>query len=77
MTQHKETPPSETSSSEPSSVCSECSPNPPVLWREQPMNEEIRAYARSYISPPKEYSPSLRAALAYWGNDFNPEDYPE
>ncbi|QYW06701.1 hypothetical protein uav_170 [Pseudomonas phage UAVern] len=41
------------------------------------MNETIREYARTYISPPKEYFPSLDAALTHWGQDFNKEDYPE
>lgn len=66
-----------TSSPEPLRVCSICSAIEPPYWFEQPMNETLRAYARSYISPVKEWWPSMEAALAHWGNDFNKEDYPE
>jgi hypothetical protein len=58
-------------------VCPLCGNTEPEPWFEQPMNETIRAYARSYISPVKEQFPSMEAALAHWGNDFNKEDYPE
>ncbi|ATW58281.1 hypothetical protein CNR37_00074 [Pseudomonas phage ventosus] len=67
----------QTSSSVQPSVCSICLVEEPPPWREQPMNEELREYARSYISPPKLYYPSMRAALDVWGQDFNKEDYPE
>ena len=46
-------------------------------WCEQPMNEEIRAYARAYVLPPVEYFFTLSDALDNWGQNFNKEDYPE
>lgn len=59
------------------SVCSICSAIEPEPWFEQPMNETIRAYARAYVLPVCVYFPSMEAALAHWGQDFNKEDYPE
>jgi hypothetical protein len=44
-------------------------------WRDQPMNEAIRDYAKQYISTPKLYYADLDAALTAWGEQFNPEDY--
>lgn len=43
-------------------------------WFEQEMNEEIRAYARSYISPVKQFYPSMEAQTAVWGTTIQPED---
>lgn len=67
----------QTSSTVQSRVCSLCSATEPAPWFEQPMNEEIRPYARAYVLPVCEYFPSMEAALAHWGNDFNKEDFPE
>lgn len=58
-------------------VCNICGMEEPMPWCEQPMNETIRAYARSYVLPPVEYFYTLKEALAHWGQDFNKEDYPE
>lgn len=58
-------------------VCNICGVEEPLPWSEEPMNETIRAYARSYVLPPVEYFYTLEAALAHWGQDFNKEDYPE
>lgn len=59
--------------------CTECYPSQAdvVLWRDQPMNEELREYARSYISPPVVYFHTLDEALEHIGENFNKEDYPE
>jgi len=39
------------------------------------MNEEIRAYASTYISPVKTFHLTLTDALKEWGEDFNKEDF--
>lgn len=57
--------------------CPECLPQGElVFWRDLPMNETIREYVRTYISPPAMYYATMEDALAVWGQDFNPEDYP-
>lgn len=56
------------------SLCPECYANQPRPWFEEPMEESIRAYARSYIGPPKKFYPSLTAALDAWGITITPED---
>jgi hypothetical protein len=38
------------------------------------MNESVREYVRTYISPPVVYYATLKEALDVWGQDFNPED---
>lgn len=48
-------------------VCPICGAEEPLPWFEQPMNETIRAYARSYISPVKTFNTSLWAELEDWG----------
>lgn len=65
---------SQTLSSVPLAVCSICSATEPLPWFEQEMNEEIRAYARSYISPVKQFYPSMEAQTAVWGTTIQPED---
>jgi hypothetical protein len=59
--------------------CPECyaSQADVVLWRDLPINEAIREYARTYISPPAQYNFTLERELQHWGEDFNKEDYPE
>lgn len=57
-----------------SSACSECLPDQPAPWFEQEMNETIRAYARSYVSPVKQHYPSMEAQMAVWGTTIYPED---
>lgn len=57
--------------------CSECYTSSVEPWFEQPMNETIRAYARAYVLPVCEWFPTMEAALALWGEDFNKEDYPD
>ena len=59
--------------------CPECyaSQADVVLWRDLPMNEELREYVSTYISPPVEYFYTLDQALEHIGEDFNKEDYPE
>lgn len=49
--------------------CSECysSQADIVIWRELPINPEIKAYRDSYISHVKGWCPSLESALAEWG----------
>ena len=61
----------------PVTTCLLCGNIEPEYWFEQPMNETIREDARSYVLPVCEYFPSMEAALAHWGNDFNKEDFPE
>lgn len=48
-------------------VCPICGAEEPEKWFDAPMNEEIRAYARAYISPVKTYNTSLWAELSEWG----------
>ncbi|UAV89879.1 hypothetical protein REC_9 [Pseudomonas phage REC] len=48
-------------------VCNICGAREPEMWFDAPMNETIRAYARSYISPVKEHYPSLYEAARAWG----------
>ena len=55
-------------------VCNICGAEEPPLWFEQPMNEEIREYARTYIMRPKKFYPSLTAALDAWGITIEPEE---
>ena len=56
--------------------CPEClSQEGRIFWRDMPMNETLREYARTYISPPIEYYVTLDEALAAIGEDFNLEDY--
>lgn len=57
--------------------CPICGAEEPEVWCDAPMNETIRAYARSYALRPVEYFYTLKDALAHWGQDFNKEDYPE
>lgn len=60
-------------------VCNICGAEEPPLWFEQPMNEEIRAYARSYIARPITYHYTLGEALDACGVDWRSwqlmEDY--
>lgn len=48
-------------------VCPLCGAEEPLSWFEEPMNENIRAYARSYIAPVKLQFPSLYEAAKDWG----------
>lgn len=55
--------------------CPECfSINGLVFWRELPMNEAIREYARTHIPPAKQYYVSLDTAMGVWGTTIKPED---
>lgn len=57
------------------STCPECYPQDHLVnWRELPMNETIREYARCYVGPPLIYHATLSEALAAWGQDICPED---
>lgn len=56
--------------------CPECYPQGElVFWRDLPMNETLREFVRTYISPPCMYYHTLDAALEAWGENFNTEDY--
>lgn len=46
--------------------CPECYDTEVLLWRELPMNETIREYAQSYISPVKMFH--LTFEDAEWSN---------
>lgn len=48
-------------------VCNICGNIEPECWFDAPMNETIRAYARSYTSPVKTFNTSLLAELEAWG----------
>lgn len=56
------------------SPCRECYETQIVLWRDQEMNETLRAYCSTYISPVKMFHPTLEAAMDVWGQKINPED---
>lgn len=56
------------------SVCSLCSAIEPLPWFEQDMNETIREYARGYVSPVKQFYPSMESQMAVWGTTIYPED---
>lgn len=51
--------------------CPECNEQETIPWCEQPMNEEIRESARSYISPVKMFHKDLEEALSVWGENFD------
>lgn len=48
-------------------VCPICGAEEPEMWFDAPMNEELRQYARSYITPVKQYHLTLWDACAQWG----------
>jgi hypothetical protein len=48
-------------------VCPICGAEEPEAWFDAPMNETIRAYARSYITPVKTFNLTLWAELEDWG----------
>lgn len=48
-------------------VCNLCGAEEPEVWFDAPMNENIREYARSYVSPVKEQHPTLYEAAKAWG----------
>lgn len=50
--------------------CSECKPGQQVSWRDEPMNENIRA--RLTIQQPKTYHPSFESAAKAWGDAILP-----
>lgn len=60
-------------------VCDICGAEEPLPWFEMEMNEEIRAYARAYITPPITYHYTLAEALDACGVDWRSwelmEDY--
>ncbi|UAV84676.1 hypothetical protein PHB09_181 [Pseudomonas phage PHB09] len=47
-------------------MCPICGAKEPLPWFEAPMNEEIRAYARAYITPVKTFSLTLWDELESW-----------
>lgn len=55
-----------------SNECPECyaSQADIVFWRDLPVNPTIKAYRDAYISPAKQYYPSLDAAMVAWGINF-------
>lgn len=54
--------------------CRECYQEQIVLWRNIEMNEELKEYVSSYISPPALWYPSMDAAMDVWGTKIQPED---
>lgn len=48
-------------------VCNICGAEEPVPWFEQPINETIRAHARSYTIPVRVQYQSLYEAARAWG----------
>lgn len=55
--------------------CRECYQEQVVLWRNQEMNETLKEYVDTYISPVKIFHLTLEDALDAWGQDFKPEDH--
>lgn len=55
-------------------VCPICGAEEPEYWFDAPMNETIRAYARSYTTPVKEQYPTLHEAARAWGTHEGLED---
>lgn len=55
--------------------CRECYETQVVLWRNQEMNETLKEYVDTYISPVKMYHLTLEDALDAWGQDFNAEEF--
>lgn len=55
-------------------VCDQCTLPEPDPWFEQPMNESIKQYARSYTSPVKMFYKDLDEAMKVWGTEINDED---
>lgn len=54
--------------------CPECYPGEHTLWRDLDMNPFLHEYVSTYISPVKQYYPSMDAAMAVWGTVIKPED---
>lgn len=55
--------------------CPECLPQEDhIPWRELPINETLREFVRTYVSPPIVYYATLSEALSVWGQDIKPED---
>lgn len=46
--------------------CEICGIIEPVPWFEQPLNETIREYARTYVSPVKMFYISYEEAIKAW-----------
>ena len=53
--------------------CPECIYPESTLWYDQPMNETIREYAKSYNLPVIVYHSNLDEALDEWGENFERE----
>lgn len=49
--------------------CTECYNTEVKPWYEQPVNDEIRAYARAYVSPVKIFYKDLDEAMKVWNID--------
>jgi hypothetical protein len=55
-------------------TCHICGAEEPPFWFDAPMNETIREYSRTYMTPPKKFYPSLEVALDAWGIKIEPEE---
>lgn len=56
------------------SPCRECYETQIVLWRDQEMNETLKEYCSTYISPVKMFHLTLDDAMDVWGQKIRPED---
>ena len=54
--------------------CRVCYQEQVVTWREVEMNEALREYVDTYISPVKMYYLSMDDAMDVWGQKIKPED---
>lgn len=54
--------------------CRECYHEQVVTWREVEMNETLREYVDTYISPVKMYYLSMDDQMEVWGTRILPED---
>lgn len=54
--------------------CRCCYQEQVVTWREVEMNEALREYVDTYISPVKMYYLSMDDAMDVWGQKIKPED---
>lgn len=55
-------------------VCTQCGMTEPLYWKDEPMNPELHAHVRAYISPVNQYHLTMDSATDVWGTTIQPED---
>lgn len=55
-------------------TCPKCYNTSVTPWYEQPMNETIREYACTYVSPVKIFYKDLDEAMRVWDNEITNEE---